>query len=267
MDEALQLSLSNPMAVNRGAASLEQAAAIVGEYRERGRAGRAFAEWFSIDPPFPDGIFGDEKLQAGAYINGGIMPLVGGELARAAFESGFEEYGADILRRYSSLALESGETYLWYFPDGRPSSAASSTSPEATPTDGWGSSAMLYALMEGLAGIQDRDALFRKTRVAPRWPAAGIRRAEARVEYAASGTAFAYRYVLEGDTLSLELETNQSEAECHILLPERRRPAAARINGRAAGFKTGSIRSSLYVDLLLHVTDRIRLEIDLKEGG
>ncbi len=266
VEEAQQLSLSNPMAVNRGAADLGQAAAILEEYQERGKTGRSFAEWFSIDPPFPDGIFGDEKLRAGAYINGGILPLVGGELARAAFESGYEEYGVDILRRYSDLISESGESYLWYFPDGRPSSAEASTSPEATSTDGWGSSAMLYALMEGLAGIQDQDTLFRKARVAPRWPAAGISRAEARAEYAASGAFLAYTYVVEGSRLVLELSASESEVDCHILIPGQQRPVAARIENRMAAFETGTIGGSLYLDMTVSVRDSVRLEITLEEG-
>ena len=81
VDEAEQLSLSNPMAINRGLATHEIAVAILRQYQRRRQTTGAFAEWFSIDPPFPDGIFGDEKLLGGAYVNGGIMPLVGGELA------------------------------------------------------------------------------------------------------------------------------------------------------------------------------------------
>lgn len=266
VDEARQLSLSNPMAINRGAADLSQAVSILREYQDRGKKGAAFAEWFSIDPPFPDGIFGDEKLEAGAYVNGGIMPLVGGELSRAAFESGFEEYGVDILRRYSALVSESGETHLWYFPDGRPSSAEASTSPEATSTDGWGSSAMLYALMEGLAGIQDRDALFRKVRVAPRWPAAGESRAEVRTEYAASNAFFEYSYSHADGILMLELRGIAAEAECHILMPARTRPAAARIDGQAVSFHTETIGDSLYLDIAAEVRGRVRLEITLEEG-
>ncbi len=100
VDEAEQLSLSNPMDINRGVAGHAQAASILREYRRRRQSTGAFAEWFSIDPPFPDGIFGDERLVAGAYCNGGILPLVGGELARAAFEHGFEEY-----RRRDSRAV------------------------------------------------------------------------------------------------------------------------------------------------------------------
>ena len=60
VDENSQLSFSNPMNINRGVASIEQARSILSEYRNRLATTEAFAEWFSIDPPFPDGIFGDE---------------------------------------------------------------------------------------------------------------------------------------------------------------------------------------------------------------
>ena len=130
VDEAEQLSLSNPMAINRGLATREIAVAVIGEYRRRGETTGAFAPWFSIDPPFPAGTFGDDKIVPGAYVNGGIMPLVGGELARAAFEHGFESYGVEILEQYRDLVEATGETYLWYFPDGTPSTVETSTSPK-----------------------------------------------------------------------------------------------------------------------------------------
>ena len=141
VDEAEQLCLSSAMAINRGMATHKIAIAILKEYQKRAEKTGAFAEWFGIDPPFPDGIFGDEKLVAGAYINGGIFPLVGGELAKAAFEHGWENYGLQQLEKYRAMIAERGETYLWYFPDGTPASIETSTSPDAMPTDGWGSSA------------------------------------------------------------------------------------------------------------------------------
>ena len=100
------------MAINRGLADHARAVSILNEYRRRAATTDAFAEWFGIDPPFPDGIFGDALLKGGAYINGGIFPLVGGELARAAFEHGFEDYGIETLERYKEMIEETGETYL-----------------------------------------------------------------------------------------------------------------------------------------------------------
>jgi len=267
VDEATQLSLSNPMDINRGVATHEMAASILGEYQRRREESGAFAEWFSIHPPFPDGIFGDEKLVAGAYANGGIMPLVGGELARAAFEHGFEAYGADILRRYHDLVAPTGETYLWYFPDGRHASVETSTSPDAQPTDGWGSSAMLFALVEGLAGVEDRSCLLRSARIAPRWLAADVSEAEVRVGYAASGATLGYSFRAAGDRIDLAVEAARADVEFHVLLPRGTRPSAVRAAGRDLAFTTALIEESPYVDFVLEVRGSVEIRIGVETEG
>lgn len=206
VDESRQLSLSNPMDINRGTTDREMARSILREYRSRWEKSNSFAEWFSIDPPFPDGIFGDEKIIGGAYANGGIMPLVGGELAKAAFDNGFEAYGADILKRYYQMVSKRGETFLWYFPSGEAASLETSTSPDAQPTDAWGSSAMLYALIEGLAGITDLGSGFKNVRLSPRWKEVGVDSAEVELSYAASGKKIAYKYEVEDGMAKLDVE-------------------------------------------------------------
>ncbi|MCD6347848.1 MAG: hypothetical protein J7L96_10550, partial [Bacteroidales bacterium] len=204
LDEDQQLSLSNPMAVNRGVADLAQAVALLREYQARADKTNAFAPWFSIDPPFPSGIFGDEKLVGGAYINGGIFPLAGGELALTALENGFEKFGIEQLRKYESLS-SNGETYLWYFPDGEPSSLETSTSPDATPTDGWGSSAFLFALIQGVCGITDLKHSFNNIKFSPRWPAVGSKSAKLEISYAASGENLSYSFKQSKTTMSYKL--------------------------------------------------------------
>lgn len=265
VDEDRQLSLSNPMAINRGAASHEMAVSILSEYRDRREETEAFAEWFSIDPPFPDGVFGDEKLVGGAYVNGGIMPLVGGELARAAFEHGFEEYGVSILRRYFNLIEETGESYLWYFPDGTPAGVETSTSPEAQPTDGWGSSAMLYALVEGLAGVEDWWTGFRRARISPRWLAAGVEDAEVRVGYRASGASINYKFTLMDGRIRLEVGGDGSELLFHVLLPDGREAGRVAIDGDTAQFRNILIRESSYVDFSVQLFGEAVVEITLAD--
>jgi hypothetical protein len=262
VDESEQLSLSNPMAINRGAADHAQAVSILREYQKRRAGSPAFAEWFSIDPPFPDGIFGDERLVRGAYVNGGIMPLVGGELARAAFEHGFESYGADILSRYYSLVSQSGEAYLWYFPDGRPSRVESSTSPEAQPTDGWGSSAMTWALIEGLAGVADRGRALDTVRLSPRWEAAGVSAAEVSVGYEASGASLSYRYARGPRTVTLDVQAASAHVEWHVLLPAGHRVRQARVDGREVRVGHESIETSPYANGSGEVRGRAHIEID-----
>jgi hypothetical protein len=262
VDESAQLSLSNPIDINRGVATHEMAVSIIEEYRRRRSETDAFAEWFSIDPPFPDGVFGDEKLVGGAYVNGGIMPLVGGELAKAAFDHGFEEYGVDILRRYYMLVSEKEETYLWYFPDGTPASVETSTSPEAEPTDGWGSSAMLYALIAGLAGIDDAGACFEEVRLAPRWPAARVDQAEVRTAYEATGCRFGYTYRLRSKGIELVVHAPGSIVHFHVLIPADASPRSVSAAGDELHYRPVQIEKSRYLDFATRVRGEVKVEID-----
>lgn len=200
VDEAAQLSLSNALALNRDVLTVEQGRAILAEYLRRRMHPNniAFVEWWSIDPPFPFGSFGLAGRLGegpGEYVNGGVMPLVGGELSRGAFRYGYEGYGFDILRRYYELIKRTNTTYLWYHPTG-----GHSLSPDTLPTDGWGASAMLAALIEGAAGIEDTGGRYRSVTISPRWPAAvedDITDVYAAARYAANDSYAAYRWTYE----------------------------------------------------------------------
>jgi hypothetical protein len=229
VDEARQLSLSNAIALNRAVLTPEQGRAIVGEYLRRLQDPNrvAFAEWWSIDPPFPPGAFGlAGRLgeRPGEYVNGGIMPLVGGELSRGAFRYGYEAYGFDILERYVDLINRTGSTYLWYYPTGGVAPAQ-----EFLPTDGWGSSAMLGALIEGAAGIEDQGITFSSVSISPRWPASprtNVDSAAVTARYAASEGYAAYqwrRIAPDGRTpgrLELEATGSGDQFRLRLLLPD-----------------------------------------------
>jgi hypothetical protein len=209
----------------------------------------------------PDGIYGDEKLVAGAYCNGGLLPLVGGELARAALEHGFEEYGIEQLLKYEGLT-KNNETYLWYFPDGKPSSIETSTSPDASPTDGWGSSAMLYALMEGVAGVVDQHKLFQNVRLSPRWIAAGRNEASVCASYGASGASFEYRFAHNDSARTIELNLRgKSSTHLHTLLPRGAKAAGVTVNGKQTRFINNKVEDSSYVDADGEVKKRAVVEI------
>jgi len=162
------------------------------------------------------------------------MPLVGGELARAAFEHGFEEYAVKQLVKYGELT-RNGQSYLWYFPDGKPATAEASTSPEAFPADAWGSSAILYALMEELAGVVDEQKLFQNVRLSPRWVAAGSGEARVCAAYGASGASFEYAYAHDEVKKTIDLELDgRAAVKLHLLLPNGSKPMRVNINGRKA---------------------------------
>ncbi|MFO7168247.1 MAG: hypothetical protein DIU80_009515 [Chloroflexota bacterium] len=229
VDEARQLSLSNAYALNRGVLREHQALDIIREYHERGvRRGETFAEWYSIDPPFPPGSFGMAGRlgeNPGEYVNGGIMPLVGGELARGAFRYGAARYAFEILHRYYFLVSTTGASYLWYYPAGNPGISGEHT----LPTDGWGASAMLGALIEGAAGIEDRSARYADARLSPRWShTPDVHQARVVARYAASDGYVAYVWRREERGLRLEFTGSGERAKVRLLLPDEA-PEAVRM--------------------------------------
>ncbi|CUT03484.1 hypothetical protein [Candidatus Kryptobacter tengchongensis] len=236
---------------------------------KEGKKTKAFAEWFSIDPPFPDGIFGDERIVRGAYCNGGIMPLVGGELAKAAFDHGFEWYGVDILKRYYELAIKTKKSYLWYFPDGTPLSQEKMTSPRESATDCWGSSAMFYALMDGLAGVEDKLKLFKKIKLSPKWISAQIDNAQVSAVYKASGKGIYYEFKFDGEKITLEISIIDSFEkhfiDVSVLLPENSKASKVISNGKEIEFKNTKVEKSTYANFSMTLKDSAKVMIFLKK--
>ncbi len=109
VDTDRQVSLSNTYALNRGI-DHEKAVAIIRTY-QRIRAEMpdgSPAEWFGIYPPFPRGF----HIGPWWYTNGGVTISTAGQLALGAFEHGFEDYGADILRRTVERFAPHGQAFV-----------------------------------------------------------------------------------------------------------------------------------------------------------
>jgi hypothetical protein len=258
VDESRQLSLSNAIALNRGVLTVAQGRAIVNEYYTRWqqhpqRDHIPFAEWYSIDPPFPAGSFGlAGRLgeRPGEYTNGGLMPLVGGELAQGAFRYGYEGYGFNILDRYYALIDRTNATFLWYYPTG----GAGIGSDDTIPTDGWGASAMIGALLEGAAGIEDQGIRYSDVILSPRWPAADdeINTAYVVTRYAASDGYVAYRWSQfreQGkDYIALEATGSGDVLRIRLLLPQYTQSVQSVVlNGQPVPVVLDTIGASQYV--------------------
>jgi len=102
VDEKSQIAQGNMYSVNRGL-SHEMNVSIIKTYqklKENLPVGSP-GEWYAIYPPFEKGFGGhNEKWQ---YMNGGIAGHAIGELARGAYENGYETYASDILSRLLDL--------------------------------------------------------------------------------------------------------------------------------------------------------------------
>ncbi len=104
VDETKQVTLSNGWALS---AELEhdKSVAIIKTYQRirKEMPGSSPGEWYCCYPPFERG-FTAGKWQ---YMNGGVTPILAGELIHGAFEHGFEDYAIDILKRLYKLSARS----------------------------------------------------------------------------------------------------------------------------------------------------------------
>jgi hypothetical protein len=130
--------------------------------------------------------------------------------------------------------------------------------------DGW-NAAVAYALLEGLAGVEDSGTAFSRTRIAPRWNSAGVRTAEVTVKYPASGGYCRYRYTNDVplNRISLEFTGTGKEFDLRVLLPKERSLSRATLDGRAVNATTETMEQSRYAVLQVNGKGVHRLVLDL----
>lgn len=231
-DERQQLAMSNTWAMTRGLAEPDQARKILDEYRRRHAATGDKYPWWSLQPGYPDhlGYWKDAFRKQGGYANGGLMPWVGGELCRAAFWFGREQWGVELLRQYARHVRETGGAQVWYWPDGTPGFRTTNEVRYA----GWGMAQWVEALMEGLAGIRILAPRMERVSVSPRWAAAGIRNARVTFHVASSDAYFSYIWRHDADGITLEYASSGKEVDLRILLPDNFAATTVTVDGRQA---------------------------------
>jgi len=136
--------------------------------------------------------------------------------------------------------------------------------------DNWGAAAVLYALIEGLAGVVDRGLCFDVAQLSPRWPAAGAESASVTVKYPESAGYAAYRYRHDGAARRIELVVTGSGElfQCHVLLPAGA-TGARRVTcgGQTVPFRNGRTEGSGYVDFELRPKGAARVTIAYGADG
>lgn len=240
IDQKNTLSLSNPYDINRGLPTQEMAASIINSYRQLKGNNKmnAFAEWFGVYPPV-EPHFAD--YLPGSYMNGGVNTIVGGELAKAAFQHGFEAYGVDILNRMLELTRKhKGDLPVAYKPDG--------TVDEGIP-DNWGQAAVLSAMIEGLAGVVDEGQSFNQVEISPRWIAAAKTDVPVTIAYPASGRSVSYHFLHTPSkkTIRLNLSGDPLQYKVRLLLPVGKTTAKAKVERKAVNATIEKIADSYYV--------------------
>jgi hypothetical protein len=107
VDEKTQFAQSNAYSLNRNI-SHEQSKAIIESYinLKNNLPVGSPGEWYAIYPPFQKGFTQHDAIWQ--YMNGGVGGHVAGELARGAYENGFENYATDVLNRIFELGKKYG---------------------------------------------------------------------------------------------------------------------------------------------------------------
>lgn len=121
---------------------------------------------------------------------------------------------------------------------------------------------MLFALIEGLAGIVDRNTLFRGVRLSPRWIAAGCDDVSVSAAYAASGAGIGYDYshVPSNKNISMEIRGNAA-IDFHLLLPPGTKATSIAVDGRTVPFRQSAVEQSRYADASFSVKKKTSLTV------
>ena len=253
--ETVRLSLSNTYDINRGVTTTEQSRKIIEEYIRRREKTDCFAEWFTIDPPYED----FNKLEAGQYVNGAISPFTAGELAKAAFNNGYEEYGWDIISRFIRLVERDGNIYFLYDTDSTPQ-------PKRGPS-AWGAAALISAVDEGLAGINDIGVNYDEIYFAPKFPVTYYTELRYITGYEVSKRIVDVRYILKDEGMRYDIYSPAARIAAHILLPKGKTCTHLWVDGRDTEFETIYVGNSAYVDFEVKeiTTSRISMQIDFAD--
>lgn len=129
--------------------------------------------------------------------------------------------------------------------------------------DGW-NAGIAWAILEGLAGVKDEGAAFRRTVLAPRWEAVGVRRAEVTVRYPASDGYSAYRYTRDAETITLEFAGSGRQFEVEMLLPATHTVSHLTLDGNPVPVRTKTVEKSVYAVLGVRASGTHRATFTLR---
>ena len=246
-----RLSLSNAYDINRFVTDTEQSRLIIEEYISRRETTNNFAEWFSIDPPYEQFL----HYTPGQYVNGAISPFTAGELAKAALNNGYEEYGWDIITRMMKLAERDGTVYFLYNTDSTPQ-------PEGGPSS-WGAAAFISAVDEGLAGINDIGVNYDEIFFAPKFPVTYYTELRYITGYEVSKSLVDVRYIIKEEGMRYDVYSPAKNIKAHILIPKSKNCSKLLVNSREMNFAVNKVGASIYLDFDINNIDEKPVSIEV----
>ncbi|MGC9343727.1 MAG: hypothetical protein ACP5E3_13570, partial [Bacteroidales bacterium] len=210
--------------------------------------------WFPSENPggnvrLAASVSNEKSLAVGAYVYGFNNPNPEKKISNIEF------VGAEAPGKWIILALTSSDYPVYY-----PPSPISYGAP-----DNWGAAAVIYALIEGLAGLKDTGIAFNRATLAPRWEAAGVDKVSATAKYEASGGYLTYQYNKVSDNkYKLRFTGTSANTELRLLLPNNSSISKLIVDGEEKmAAPTERIEKSLYLAMEIEGTGAHELELEL----
>jgi hypothetical protein len=115
--------------------------------------------------------------------------------------------------------------------------------------DNWGAAAVVYALVEGLAGVKDLGTAYNHAQIAPRWESADVSQASATIKYDASQAYISYEYTANDNEIELLFTGSSRQNSLKFLLPENTDVKQVYLDEKPVDFNIETIEKSRYVKL------------------
>ena len=176
-----------------------------------------------------------------------------GELAKAALNNGYEEYGWDIISRFMKMVERDKDIFFLYYPDGKPQ-------PDRGPS-AWGAAAFISAVDEGLAGIIDAGVRYDEMIFAPKFPVTPYTELRYLTGYEVNGTKVDVRYILTEEGMRYDIASPSKKIHAHILMPKDRGCAKVLVDEQEYKYKEMMVGNSVYIDFDFEPKSKTSIQI------
>lgn len=165
-----------------------------------------------------------------------------------------EFIGAEAPGKWIILGLTTSDYPVWFKP-----------TPESYGApDNWGAAAVIYGLIEGLAGIKDHGIAFNRATLSPRWAAAGVDEVSATAKYESSGGYLTYNYKKESDLkYTIQFTGNADKINLRMLLPAEKKLSRLFLDGLQKETLTERVENSVYITLGVNSVGAHKVEMEL----
>ena len=151
------------------------------------------------------------------------------------------------------LVERDGTSYFLYDTDGKPQPAGG---PSA-----WGAAALISAVDEGLAGINDVGVNYDEIFFAPKFPVTHYTELRYLTGYEVSASMVDVRYILTENGMRYDIYSPAKKITAHILLPKGKKCGMLLVNNKQTSFDTELVGGSMYLNFSCFADNKASFEI------